>query len=70
MGLIREPLNVDFVVDSKPLTKKEKEAVSKYIREYKEKHSRKTISNRRPRRTSTIKKKSGVSSKILLCLNR
>jgi hypothetical protein len=39
MGLIREPLDVDFYVDPTPLTKKEKEAISKYIREYKAKHA-------------------------------
>jgi len=57
MGLIREPLNVDFVVDPKPLTKREKEAISKYIREYKEKHSGKATSNSKFKRTSTTRKK-------------
>jgi len=37
MGLIKEPLGVDFYVDPKPLTKKEREAISKHIREYKKK---------------------------------
>lgn len=37
MGLIKEPLGVDFYVDPRPLTKKEREAISKHIREYKEK---------------------------------
>jgi len=57
MGLIREPLNVDFVVDPKPLTKREKEAISKYIREYKEKNSGKATPNRKFKRTSTTRKK-------------
>jgi hypothetical protein len=35
MGLIREPLDVDFTVDPRPLTKEEKTAISKYIRDYK-----------------------------------
>ena len=39
MGLIREPLDVDFYVDPTPLTKEEREAISKYIREYKAKHA-------------------------------
>jgi hypothetical protein len=39
MGLIREPLDVDFYVDPTPLTREEKEAISKYILEYKAKHS-------------------------------
>jgi len=37
MGLIREPLDVDFYVDSRPLTKEERAKISKHIREYKEK---------------------------------
>lgn len=37
MGLIKEPLNVDFVVESRPLTEKEKRTISEYIRADKEK---------------------------------
>lgn len=40
MGLIREPLDVDFVVDPRPLTKKEREAISKHIKEYKARRAR------------------------------
>ena len=32
MGLIKEPLDVDFVVDSRPLTKKEELAISEFIK--------------------------------------
>lgn len=32
MGLIREPLDVDFVVDSRPLTKEEQLAISEFIK--------------------------------------
>jgi hypothetical protein len=35
MGLIREPLDVDFYVDPRPLTKEEREKISLHIREYK-----------------------------------
>ncbi|MCR8559224.1 hypothetical protein KXD93_16320 [Mucilaginibacter sp. BJC16-A38] len=35
MGLIREPLDVDFTVEPHVLTEEEKIAISKYIREYK-----------------------------------
>jgi hypothetical protein len=35
MGLIREPLEVDFTVDPRELTKAEKNAISEYIRNYK-----------------------------------
>lgn len=41
MGLIREPLDVDFVVEPRLLTKEESVAISKYIRDYKAKHSNK-----------------------------
>lgn len=37
MGLIREPLDVDFVVESRPLTKAEEKAISDFIRADKEK---------------------------------
>ena len=37
MGLIKEPLGVDFYVDPRPLTKKEREVISQHISEYKEK---------------------------------
>ncbi len=32
MGLIKEPLEVDFLVDSRPLTKEEEIAISEYIK--------------------------------------
>lgn len=32
MGMIKEPLDVDFTVESRPLTEKEKIAISEYIR--------------------------------------
>ena len=54
MGLIREPLDVDFVVDPRPLTKKEKEAISKYIREYKAKHSDKKKTVRTSRKKEKV----------------
>lgn len=57
MGLIKEPLDVDFYVDPRPLTKKEKEAISQHIREYKEK-----MAKRKNRRT--------VSKKNVLATSR
>jgi hypothetical protein len=41
MGLIREPLDVDFYVDPTPLTKEEREKISQHIREYKQKMAKK-----------------------------
>jgi len=32
MGLIREPLDVDFFFDPKPLTKKEQQMISDFIK--------------------------------------
>ncbi len=51
MGLIREPLGVDFYVDPRPLTKKEREDISQHIREYKEK-----MAKRKSRRKISTKK--------------
>jgi hypothetical protein len=51
MGLIKEPLDVDFYVDPRLLTKKEREAISQHIREYKEKMAahkrRRTVSSKK-----------------------
>ena len=52
MGLIKEPLDVDFYVESKALTQKEREAISEHIREYKAK-----IAKSKSRRKSSTKKK-------------
>jgi len=41
MGLIKEPLDVDFVVESRPLTTAEKRALSEFIRLDKEKRKQK-----------------------------
>jgi hypothetical protein len=43
MGLIKEPLDVDFVVDSRPLTKAEEKAISDFIRADKEKRKLKEL---------------------------
>lgn len=41
MGIIREPLDVDFVVNSRPLTKKEALAISEFIKADKAKRAAK-----------------------------
>lgn len=43
MGLIKEPLDVDFVVESRPLTKAEEKAISDFIRADKEKRKLKEL---------------------------
>ncbi len=39
MGLIKKPLDVDFVVDPRPLTRKEQLAISEFIKADKEKRA-------------------------------
>ena len=59
MGLVREPEGVDFIVNSRPLTKKEQEALSNFIKEDKAKRLKKLLSKKEPekRRASTIKER-------------
>ena len=52
MGLIREPLDVDFTVDPRALTNAEKNAISEYIRNYKIKEAEKQAATA-PARVST-----------------
>jgi hypothetical protein len=42
MGLIKEPLDVDFYVDPRPMTKEDEKAISDYIKADKLKRSKKT----------------------------
>ena len=56
MGLIKEPLNVDFEFDPKPLTNEEREKISKYIKAYKTKNAQKATSTKKASRLSTRKK--------------
>ncbi|MEO6722744.1 MAG: hypothetical protein ABIN67_20415 [Ferruginibacter sp.] len=37
MGYIKEPDGIDFIINGKPLTEKEKKAISEYIKADKEK---------------------------------
>ncbi len=55
MGHIKEPDGVDFVINSRPLTKAEEIAISEYIRAYKAKLSHKTSTKRTSRKTSEQK---------------
>jgi len=51
MGLIKEPLEVDFVVDPRPLTKAEQKAISDFIRADKEKRKQKELNAKAKRKT-------------------
>ena len=42
MGLIKEPLDVDFVVDPRPLTEKERKMISDFIKADKLKRNKMT----------------------------
>ena len=44
MGLIKEPLDVDFVVENRSLTKEEEKQISEYILSQKKKKEVKDIS--------------------------
>ncbi len=41
MGFIKEPKGVDFIIQSEPLTDKERKEISKYIADYNKKHRKK-----------------------------
>ena len=56
MGHIKEPDGVDFVINSRPLTKDEEIAISKYIHNYKAKNSKKQVTTKQKSNTSSRKK--------------
>lgn len=41
MGFIKEPKGVDFTIQSKPLTDKDRQEISKHIADYKAKRKKK-----------------------------
>lgn len=55
MGHIKEPKGVDFIIESKPLTNEEREAISEFIRGYKTKNLNKR--EKKKLRTPSSKKK-------------
>ncbi len=59
MGLVREPEGVDFIVNSRTLTKKEQEALSNFIKEDKAKRLKRLSTKKEPskRKASTTKRK-------------
>lgn len=54
MGIVKEPLTIDFVEENRPLTKEEEKQISEYIISQKNKRELKKDANRR---TSKIKDK-------------
>ncbi len=57
MGHIKEPEGIDFVINSRPLTKKEEAAISEYIKAYKAKETNKRIRAKSAVKTKTAPKK-------------
>ncbi len=53
MGLIKEPLDVDFVVDPRPLTSEEQKVISEFIR-----------SDKAKRKSKELKKKARLNHKV------
>lgn len=55
MGLIKEPLDVDFVVDPRPLTEKERKMISDFIKADKLKRAKMTdrLKKNQKRRSTT-----------------
>jgi hypothetical protein len=63
MGLIKEPEGVDFVIKSRPLTKKEEELLSKFIREQKAKRLRKLSAKKTSSKRTTLKTRKRTTEK-------
>lgn len=47
MGFIKEPRGVDFIIQSEPLTDKERKEISKYIADYKARNKKKPVSSKK-----------------------
>ena len=57
MGHIKEPEGVDFIINGKPLTDKERKAISEFIKADKEKITRQKL-----RKTKTVNSKKLVTT--------
>jgi hypothetical protein len=55
MGLIKEPLEIDFVVDPRPLTNKERKLIKDFIKADKLKRTKATDRLKNQRRRTKIK---------------
>jgi len=63
MGLIREPLDVDFYVDPRPMTEEDEEAISDFIKADKMKRSKKNA-GRRSTLANMVLPKMGRKNKV------
>jgi hypothetical protein len=60
MGYIKEPEGVDLIIQSKPLTEKDKKEISKFIQDYKQqkKRSKRNDTSLNKRGKNTVQDKS------------
>jgi hypothetical protein len=60
MGYIKEPEGVDLIIQSKPLTEKDKKEISKFIQDYKQqkKHSKRNDTSLNKKGKDTVQDKS------------
>ena len=63
MGLIKEPLDVDFVVDPRPLTKKEELAISEFIKA--DKAKRALLKKKPAKKRTSNKTKATVNNSMM-----
>lgn len=52
MGHIKEPKGIDFIIQSEPLTDKDRQEISKFISDYKAKHKKKSIAKGKEKQTA------------------
>lgn len=52
MGFIREPKGVDFIIQSEPLTEKERKEISQFILDYKSKKESKKVDGKNSKQLS------------------
>jgi hypothetical protein len=64
MGYIKEPEGVDFVINGKPLTDKQKKEISEFI-----KADKKRISEIKTRRTKSTNRQQGIGHYPEKCVN-
>jgi hypothetical protein len=57
MGYIKEPDGVDFVINGKPLTDKQKKSISEFIKADKER-----LANLKKRRTKSTNRQQGIAN--------
>ncbi len=60
MGHIKEPKGVDFIINSRPLTKKEEAAISEYVKAYKMAHAAKKSTTRNTAKKKAVRKRNIV----------